>query len=147
MKQQHISVVIPVYKGERSIKSLVEEISAYFQSVTTEYGHEMVVSEVLLVHDCGPDRSDITIRQLAHSYPQVKPVWLTRNFGQHAATLAGMSSATGEWIVTMDEDGQHDPGDIASLLDHALVNDLQVVYAQPLNQPPHTFLRNLTSRI
>lgn len=147
MKQQHVSVVIPVYQGERSIKSLVEEISAYFQPSKTVNGHVMVVSEVLLVHDCGPDRSDVVIGQLAQSYPQVKPVWLTRNFGQHAATLAGMSSATGDWILTMDEDGQHDPGDIGSLLDQALSQDLQVVYAQPVNKPPHGFLRNLTSKL
>lgn len=147
MKKQHVSVVIPVYQGERSIKSLVEEISDYFQPFKTGGGYEMVVSEVLLVHDCGPDRSDVVIRQLAQSYPQVKPVWLTRNFGQHAATLAGMSSATGDWIVTMDEDGQHDPRDIGGLLDYALGQDLQVVYAQPTNKPPHGFLRNLTSRL
>lgn len=147
MKLQHVSVVIPVFQGELSIKPLVEEISAYFQPSRTGGGHEMVVSEVLLVHDCGPDRSDVVISQMAQTYPQVKPVWLTRNFGQHAATLAGMSSATGDWIVTMDEDGQHAPGGIGSMLDFALDQDLQVVYAQPVNKPPHGFLRNLTSRL
>jgi undecaprenyl-phosphate 4-deoxy-4-formamido-L-arabinose transferase len=147
MKQQHVSVVIPVYQGERSIRALVEEISAYFEPAITEGGHEMVVSEVLLVHDCGPDRSDLKIVQLAESYPQVKPVWLTRNFGQHAATLAGMSSATGDWIITMDEDGQHNPQDMGGLLDRALQKDLQVVYARPSNKPPHGFLRNFTSRL
>ncbi len=147
MKQQHVSIVIPVYQGENSIKALVNEISVYFQPSRTEAGHEIVVSEVLLVHDCGPDRSDTVISQLVQSYPQIKAVWLTKNFGQHAATLAGMSSATGEWIITMDEDGQHDPADIGRLLDCALGQDLQVVYAQPVNTPPHGFLRNLTSRL
>jgi len=147
MKTHTLSVVIPVFQGERSLKPLIEEISTYFQAARTDAGHSMVVSEVLLVHDCGPDRSDITINQMAQSYPQVKPIWLTRNFGQHAATLAGMSSATGDWIVTMDEDGQHRPGGIAKLLDVALANDLQVVYAKPDNKPPHGFMRNLTSRL
>lgn len=147
MKQQHVSIVIPVYQGENSIKALVDEISFYFQPSRTGAGHEMIVSEVLLVHDCGPDRSDKVIRQLVQSYPQIKAIWLTKNFGQHAATLAGMSSATGEWIITMDEDGQHDPADIGRLLDCALGQDLQVVYAQPVNTPPHGFIRNLTSRL
>jgi glycosyltransferase involved in cell wall biosynthesis len=147
MKTQYISVVIPVFQGEHSLKPLIDEISAYFQDARTDSGHLMVVSEVLLVHDCGPDRSDLKISQMAQSYPQVKPIWLTRNFGQHAATLAGMSSATGDWIVTMDEDGQHSPEGISKLLDVALDNDLQVVYARPANKPPHTFLRNLTSRL
>ena len=39
----------------------------------------------------------------------MRPVWLSRNFGQHAATLAGIAASGGEWVVTMDEDGQHDP--------------------------------------
>lgn len=145
--KQHISVVIPIYQGEHSIKSLIEEISPYFQPSTTNRGHMMIVSEVFLVHDCGPDRSDVIIGQLAELYPQIKPIWLTKNFGQHAATLAGMSSATGSWIVTLDEDGQHNPKDIGNLLDQALDKDLQVVYAQPTNQPPHGVIRNITSKL
>lgn len=146
MNQHYVSIVIPVYQGERSIRTLVEEIALLFQPAKTPSGREMLVAEVLLVHDCGPDRSDVVISQLAEAYPQVKPVWLTRNFGQHAATLAGMSSATGEWIITMDEDGQHDPGDIGVLLDQAVDQDLQVVYAQPMNKPPHGLFRNFSSR-
>jgi undecaprenyl-phosphate 4-deoxy-4-formamido-L-arabinose transferase len=145
--RQHISVVIPIYQGERTIKNLVDEIAPYFQPLTTVTGREIVISEVLLVHDCGPDRSDIVINQLAKSHSQIKLIWLTRNFGQHAATLAGMSSASGDWIVTMDEDGQHNPADIPTLLDHALGDDLQLVYAQPANKPPHGFIRNFTSRL
>lgn len=145
--KHHISVVIPVYQGELTIEVLVNEISTYFQPAKTIGGLEIVVSEILLVHDCGPDRSDIVLKKLAQSYPQIKLIWLTRNFGQHAATLAGMSSATGDWVITMDEDGQHDPRDIPKLLDLALDRDLQLVYAQPLNKPPHGFIRNLTSRL
>ena len=47
-------------------------------------------------------------------------IWLSRNYGQHAATLAGMSSSGGDWIVTLDEDGQHDPSYIGAMLDVAL---------------------------
>lgn len=144
---QHISIVIPIYQGEKSIAALVAEISRFFEPVASVGGNIFVVSEVLLVHDCGPDRSDITILQLAEQHLQIKPIWLTKNFGQHAATLAGMSSATGDWIITMDEDGQHDPADIGRLLDFAQGQDLQVVYAQPINTPPHGFIRNFTSRM
>lgn len=147
MKAQHLSIVIPVYQGAQSIQAVVAEIAPFFEPGTTPAGVPFVVAEVLLVHDCGPDRSDLAIRQLAEQHPQVKPIWLTKNFGQHAATLAGMSSATGDWIITMDEDGQHNPSDIAALLDCAVSQDLQLVYAQPMNTPPHGFLRNLTSRL
>jgi undecaprenyl-phosphate 4-deoxy-4-formamido-L-arabinose transferase len=57
-----------------------------------------------------------------------------------------MASAGGEWIVTIDEDGQHDPSYIGSLLDRAMETGSGVVYAQPSNQPPHGFLRNWASR-
>jgi hypothetical protein len=98
------------------------------------------------VHDCGPDRSDVTIRELAARYPYVRPVWLARNFGQHAATLAGMSSTSSDWIVTMDEDGQHNPEAIAGMLDVALATRSPLVYADPTNRPPHGAFRNLSSR-
>ena len=61
----------------------------------------------------------------------MRPVWLSRNFGQHAATLAGIAASGGEWVVTMDEDGQHDPEAIGALLDTAMTEQADVVYARP----------------
>jgi glycosyltransferase involved in cell wall biosynthesis len=74
-------------------------------------------------------------------------VWLSRNFGQHAATLAGMTSSGGEWIVTMDEDGQQDPQYIGAMLDTAYDNGAQLVYGKPTNPPPHGALRNAGSKV
>jgi len=79
---------------------------------------------------------------LAARLPFVTPMWLSRNFGQHAATLAGMSGTSGDWVVTLDEDGQHNPRDIVGLLDVAVANDVQLVYARPTNAPPHGWVRN-----
>jgi undecaprenyl-phosphate 4-deoxy-4-formamido-L-arabinose transferase len=141
-----ISIVIPVYQGEKSLPMLLEEIVPLTQPQRTRGGARFVVSELLLVHDCGPDRSDITLESLSAKYPFVRPVWLSRNYGQHAATLAGMASATGDWVATIDEDGQQDPADIPGMLDAALAGSLQLVYAKPTNPPPHGWLRNLFSR-
>ena len=141
-----ISVVIPVYSGAKHLPRLLTEIAEYTDQRTSPDGHAYRVAEVILVHDCGPDDSDRVIRELADRYTWIKPVWLSRNVGQHPATIAGMASSFGEWIVTMDEDGQHDPADIASLLDGAMSNNAQLVYARPLNPPPHSLFRNLTSR-
>jgi len=113
----------------------------------TPDGNRFVIGEVLLVHDCGPDRSDRTLEMLDTQYAFIRPVWLSRNFGQHAATLAGMASATGNWVVTMDEDGQQNPADIGLMLDSALMSSAQLVYARPINRPPHSWLRNALSRI
>ena len=141
-----ISLVIPVYRGERTLPIVLAEIAPLTVEQVTPAGHRFVIGEVLLVHDCGPDRSDKILEELATQYSFVRPVWLSRNYGQHAATLAGMASATGDWVVTIDEDGQQDPADIQTLLDHALASSLQLVYAQPLNRPPHGWMRNAFSR-
>lgn len=141
-----ISVVIPVYQGAGTLPTLVNEIKPLVQPQTTPQGHHFVIVEVLLVHDCGPDRSDQTMEAMRAQYDFVQPVWLSKNYGQHAATLAGMASATGDWVVTLDEDGQQNPVDIGLLLDHALAFSLQLVYAQPTNPPPHGWLRNFLSR-
>jgi undecaprenyl-phosphate 4-deoxy-4-formamido-L-arabinose transferase len=142
-----IGVVVPVYRGERTLPELLEELDRLTAPGLTPDGHRFRVSEVVLVHDAGPDRSDLTIRALAERYPYVRPVWLARNFGQHAATLAGMASTSADWIVTMDEDGQHDPAAIGSMLDAALASGAPLVYAQPTNAEPHGLFRRVSSDV
>lgn len=141
-----ISIVIPVYQGEGTLAVLLPEIAPLTREFASPQGHRIQIDEVLLVHDCGPDQSDRTIESLAQQFDFVRPVWLSRNYGQHAATLAGMASASGDWVVTIDEDGQQDPADIGRMVDVALDGRLQLVYAEPLNSPPHSFVRNLMSR-
>jgi len=139
-------VVIPVYQGERTLPGVVAEIAALTEDFTTPGGAVAVVTEALLVYDNGPDDSPRVIRELEERYPFARGIWLSRNFGQHPATLAGMASSGGDWIVTLDEDGQHDPAYIGRLLDTALAERAQVVYAKPNNAAPHGFLRNFASR-
>ena len=141
-----VSLVIPVYRGEKTLPTIVREVQPLTFEQRTAGGLRFAVIEVLLVHDCGPDGSDRAIEALASEYPFVRPVWLSRNFGQHAATLAGMAGAAGDWVATIDEDGQQDPADIGALLDEAIGRHLQLVYAMPINPPPHGWLRNLFSR-
>jgi glycosyltransferase involved in cell wall biosynthesis len=140
-----VSIVVPVYQGEKTLATLVDEVALLTNEQTLPDGERYRVIEVILVHDCGPDRSDHTIAELARTHEFVQPVWLTKNYGQHPATLAGMASSTGHWVVTMDEDGQQDPRDIPLLLQAALTGRFQLVYAKPSNPPPHGFLRNTLS--
>jgi hypothetical protein len=143
---QKISLVIPVYGGEKTLPELIQDIEPLVLETSSPEGVPFIVSELILVHDCGPDRSDIVIQELADKYSFVRPVWLSRNYGQHAATMAGMACATGDWVVTLDEDGQQDPADISAMLDTAINRSLQLVYAQPTNLPSHGWLRNMFSR-
>ncbi|MFD6177245.1 MULTISPECIES: glycosyltransferase family 2 protein [unclassified Isoptericola] len=146
--QEHtISVVVPVYRGERHLPGLVDELAPLTAPQRSPAGHPFRVTEVILVNDCGPDDSARVLRELAAALPWVRPVWLSRNFGQHAATTAGIASSSGDWVVTMDEDGQHDPADIGDLLDTAMRERSTLVYASPRNEAPHTAFRNTTSRV
>ena len=146
-KPHRVSIIIPVYQGELTLGALVQEIAPLTLPTRTAAGNEFQVIEVLLVNDHGPDRSDEVIRELAAAHDFIRPVWLSRNFGQHPATMAGMASSSGDWIVTMDEDGQHDPADIGDFLDVALKKGSQLVYADPVNRPPHNMVRNGGSRL
>jgi len=141
-----ISVVIPVYQGERTLDAVMAELDPLTTPFRTPSGVNAVVHEVVLSYDHGPDDSANAIRRVADRYSYVKAVWLSRNFGQHAATLAGIASSGGDWIVTLDEDGQHDPAAIGSLLETALKQRADVVYAMPTNAPPHGAIRNAASR-
>lgn len=146
MSHLNVSVVIPVYRGERTLPALMAELEPLTAEQRTSGGRAFVVQEVLLVWDRGPGHSDQTLRNLEDQYPWVRVIWLSRNFGQHAATLAGMTSAGGDWIVTMDEDGQQDPGFIANMIDVAYEREAQLVYATPSNRAPHSLFRNAGSR-
>lgn len=141
-----ISVVIPVYQGEKTLAGVIREIADFTRLSTTPDGHTFRVTEALLVFDHGPDQSAMVIRQLATKFDFLRPVWLSRNNGQHAATLAGMASAGGDWVVTLDEDGQHDPADIASMLDTAMRDGASIVYIRPTNHASHGALRNAASK-
>ncbi|MFB2584794.1 glycosyltransferase [Herbiconiux liukaitaii] len=141
-----ISVIVPVYQGERTLGAVVDELVPYTRGGTTPEGVAFRISEVILVHDNGPDASDTVMKQLEAAHPFVSILFLSRNFGQHAATIAGMTVSTGRWILTMDEDGQHDPAAIGPFLDTAIRERAGVVYARFTNERPHGFLRNAASK-
>lgn len=142
-----ICIVVPVYRGETTLDALLEEIKPYNSAPTvTADGHCFVVSELILVHDCGPDESHKTIARQIEENDFVHAVWLSRNFGQHAATIAGVASSTATWIVTLDEDGQHPPSDIGGMLDEAVRAKVGLVYGVHPNRAPHHWWRNAASR-
>ncbi|AXH37239.1 glycosyltransferase [Humibacter sp. BT305] len=141
-----LSVVIPVYRGEKTLAAVVGELAPYTSPTMTPGGIRYRIADVVLVHDNGPDQSDRIMRDLAALHPFVKVVWLSRNFGQHAATIAGIARAEGRWIVTMDEDGQHDPAAIGDFLDAATAARAGVVYADFTNASPHGLARAAASR-
>jgi polyisoprenyl-phosphate glycosyltransferase len=141
-----VSLVVPVYQGELTLGALADEVTPMTTQQRTPEGRPFRVIELLLVHDGARDDSARVMKELAQSHSFIRPVWLSRNFGQHAATCAGLASSVGEWVVTLDEDGQQCPSDIGKMLDSALRERARLVYASPTNPPPHGALRNFFSR-
>jgi glycosyltransferase involved in cell wall biosynthesis len=142
---RRVSVVVPIYQGERTLEALVDEIAPLTSLQHTPRGLPFRVTDVILVNDGAIDDSTVVMMSIASRYSFVTPLWLSRNFGQHPATLAGMASSTGDWVATVDEDGQFNPADIPAMIDHAEASGAQLVYAQPINPPPHGLWRNLGS--
>ncbi len=128
-----VSIVIPVYRGERTVPSLYERLTAVAYDSKWDY-------EILFVEDAGPDNSWEFLSKLGQTDPRVRAIRLARNFGQHNALLCGIRAASKELIVTMDDDLQQLPEDIPKLLGR-LDESCDVVYGRPLQQK-HGILRN-----
>ncbi len=133
-----ISVIIPVYNAEGSLRELYLRLKNSLILISDDF-------EVIMVEDCGGDRSWDIIVELSVKDHRVKGVQLSRNFGQHNALLCGIRMAQGEIIVTMDDDLQHPPEEIPKLL-NKLQEGWDVVYGTP-EKERHGFWRNLASRV
>lgn len=141
-----VSLVVPVYQGAKTLAALAAEIVPLTREGLTPKGHSFRVTELVLVHDAGLDDSPAVMRTLAKEHAFVSLLFLSRNFGQHAATLAGMAATSGDWVVTLDEDGQYNPAEVPAMLDVALEGArTHVIYGVPKNPPPHGFFRNAAS--
>jgi glycosyltransferase involved in cell wall biosynthesis len=145
---QTLSVVIPVYRAGAVLRETVRELLVAADAVEPFTGVQLRLDEVVLVCDNPTLTSQerARLRALESVDRRVRVLWLSRNFGQHPATVAGIVSTNGDWVATMDEDGQHDPARLASMLHVAASRGVPLVYAQPTNAPPHGALRNTASR-
>ena len=104
----HISVVSPVYRGEKMVAELVRRIKENVATITEDF-------EIILVNDASPDASWAEIQKACAADARVKGIDLSRNFGQQAAITAGLHYAKGEWVVVMDCDLQDRPEEIPNL--------------------------------
>ncbi len=130
----NLSIVVPVYQGEKLIEPLVAQLSQALPAFAENY-------EIILINDGSPDHSWAVIQRLTDKYKCVRGICMMRNYGQHNATLCGVRLARYEVTVTMDQDLQHQPEDIPLLLEK-LEEGYDVVYGAP-KKLPQGFLRNL----
>jgi len=133
-----LSVVIPVYRSQESLLELYQRLVATLTGLCISF-------EILFVEDCGGDNSWKIILQLAQEDDRVRGLRMSRNYGQHNALLAGIRAASGELIVTLDDDLQHPPEELPKLL-AKIEEGYDVVYGAP-DQEQHGFFRNVASQI
>jgi len=136
-----VSVVVPVYSGQDYLMRLAEELDAV-RTHWEEIGAPLSLAELILVDDASIDGSPAVIDRIAERFSWVMPLHLSRNYGQHPATVAGILFSAGNWVITMDEDLQHPPSRIAELLACAAERSADVVYAQPTAAVHRSALRD-----
>ena len=137
--KQLISFVIPCYRSAQSIGGVVEEIEEAMKCLPA-YRHE-----IILVNDASPDDTYDVIKELCSENRHICGVTLARNFGQHAALMAGFAYVRGDIVVCLDDDGQTPANEVGKLL-AGIEAGSDVVYAKYVHKQ-HSGFRNFGSKI
>ncbi|WP_299367922.1 glycosyltransferase family 2 protein [Winogradskyella sp.] len=134
---ERFSIVIPVYKSSKTLFRIADKLEKVFSTLPYDY-------EIILVND-SPfyEATNEALRELVSENKKVVGIKLTKNFGQQPATLCGLNYAKGDYIITMDDDLQHNPDDISKLI--ALKAHDVVIAKFPKKQ--HSLFKNLGSKI
>lgn len=138
---QLISFVIPCYRSKQTLPMVTQEIISAVEKMNAqgkEYDYEIV-----LVNDCSPDETFDTIKELGNKNEKIIGVNLAKNFGQHAALMAGFHYVNGDIVVCLDDDGQTPADEVDKLLAE-IEKGTDVVYAK-YEHKMHSVFRNFGS--
>lgn len=130
-----ISFVIPCYNSERTIQKVVDEI----RDTVNARGEDSY--EIILVNDCSKDEVWNVIKGICKNDKNIHGISFSKNFGQHSALMAGYRKATGDIIVSLDDDGQTPANEVYSLIEK-LEEGYDVVYAS-YEKKKHNVARNI----
>ena len=127
----YLTTVTPVYHGADTLRRLAEELRIVRDQLERESA-PVQLAQAIFVDDGSTDGSDQVLRELRSEYPWIETITLSRNYGQHPATMAGILHASGDWVATLDEDLQHHPAHLLPMLQEAameVVEDVHVTVA------------------
>jgi dolichol-phosphate mannosyltransferase len=136
-----LSVIVPVRNEAENVLPLIGEIH------TALHGrHEF---EIIYVNDGSTDETADILAKAGIEFPELRVIHHEKSCGQSAAIWTGASAAQGEWIITLDGDGQNDPADIPALVDVALGSGDETLHlvAGIRAKRQDNWLRRITSRI
>lgn len=134
-----LSVVIPVYNEEEVVDRLAERLRPVLDSVGAY--------EVVIVDDGSRDETLMMLRALAERWPQLRILPLLRNVGQQLALKAGLDTARGDWVVTMDADLQDPPELIPEMLRRAAFDGVDIVYTRRHDRSSDTWFKRHTASV
>ena len=134
----YISVVIPVYNGEKSLFELYKRLKLNLEKITNKF-------EIIMVDDNSLDNSFEKIKSLNKRDKNLKGIKLAKNFGQQNAIICGLNYVKGDYIVTLDDDLQHKPEDLLKLYKE-IKKGYDIVYAIPEDRE-YTFYRKIGSKL
>lgn len=137
---EKISFIIPCYRSEHTLPSVVEEIETTMAGMSDRY-----TFDIFLINDFSPDGTMQTIRKLCEEKEYISGISFARNFGQHAALMAGFRYSDGDICVCLDDDGQTPADQVGRLLEK-LDEGYDAVYAK-YDHKKHSGFRNFGSRV
>lgn len=136
-KRKKVSFIIPCYRSEKTLESVVKEIRDTMQTLTA-YRYD-----IFLINDSSPDNTFEVIKKLCSQYDNITGISLAKNFGQHSALMAGLRKSDGDIVVCLDDDGQTPANEVGKLL-AGIEEGSDVVYAQ-YDSKKHSAFRNFGS--
>ena len=132
------SVIIPIFNSYKSIEELFERIVFSFQHVEGDF-------ELIFVDDNSKDNSWEILKKIKNNSKfNIKIIRLSRNFGQHNATVCGIRESKGNIIITIDDDLEQPPESIPDLINEFKIKDYDLLYGIP-NKDKKPIFRKLTS--
>ncbi len=133
------SVIIPVYNSEDSLEELFNGIKSTFEELGNSF-------EVIAVEDGSSDNSWKVLESLKEQHPSLLTIIrLTKNYGQHNATLCGFEHSSGDLLITIDDDLQIDPSEIKKLYSKFSESEADLIYGY-YKKKRHSVFRNLGSK-
>lgn len=117
------SIVMPVYNSQDIVGTTIDQVVQTFTDAGLDF-------ELICVNDGSPDDSWRVISERADQIPGVLALDLMKNYGQHYANLAGFTEATGDYVITLDDDLQNPPDQALLLIEQAVTGGHEVVFGQ-----------------
>jgi glycosyltransferase involved in cell wall biosynthesis len=138
--QPELSVVIPLYKEEANIVSLLNTLLPVLKTLPKTH-------ELILVDDGSPDNTWELLKEKAAIHPTILALRLSRNFGKEAAMRAGLETAVGQAVITMDGDLQHPPRLIPDMVEVWEQEGAEIVEANKTYRGPESLLNKFSAKI